>query len=187
MNPITHALVGWCAAEAVGGLRRRESALVTIAGVIPDADGLGILPELLTRHSKNPVLWWTDYHHVLFHNLATAVVTGILAALLAKSRRMTTGLLAFIAVHLHLLGDLAGSRGPDGYQWPIPYLSPFSPREWSWSGQWALNAWQNIAITIALLVITFVLAWKRGYSPLELISRRADAAFVGALRARFAR
>jgi hypothetical protein len=96
-----------------------------------------------------------------------------------------TAALAFLSFHLHLLGDLVGARGPDGYQWPIPYLLPFSRAwEWTWEGQWALNAWPNFALTIALLLATFFLAWKRGFSPLEILSARTDQGFVRTLRAR---
>lgn len=92
----------------------------------------------------------------------------------------------FISFHLHLLGDLIGARGPDGEQWPIPYLSPFSTAwHWTWSGQWALNAWPNMAITASVIAFALWSAWKRGFSPLEMISARADRAFVAALRNRF--
>jgi hypothetical protein len=65
-------------------------------------------------------------------------------------------------------------------------LLPFSAK-WQlvWSHQWALNGWQNFAISGVLLFATFYLAWLRGFSPLEMVSARADAAFVGALRQRF--
>jgi membrane-bound metal-dependent hydrolase YbcI (DUF457 family) len=182
MNPITHALSGWCLAEAVPGLSGRDRAIVTAGAVAPDLDGFGMLPELLTRDARNPLLWWTDYHHTLCHNLLFAIVFAALFA-----RRLRVALLAFLAVHLHLFEDVIGSRGPDGYQWPIQYLYPFSDSVMlSWDGQWFLNAWQNFAITIALLIATFVLAWKRGYSPVSLFSRRADALFVDALRRRVA-
>ena len=185
MNPITHALVGWCVAEAAPTLTRRGRALVVLAGVAPDLDGFGILPELLTRDSAAPLFWWSDYHHVLFHNLPSAVLFSLIAAVAAGSQRLRVALLAFVAFHLHLLGDLAGSRGPDGYQWPIPYLYPFSiDPQLVWSGQWFLNAWQNMVITLLLLAITFVLAWKRGYSPVGLLSPPADKAFVATIRAR---
>jgi hypothetical protein len=36
-------------------------------------------------------------------------------------------------------------------------------------------------------MLTFYLAWERGYSPLEMISKRADVAFVAALRQRVLR
>jgi hypothetical protein len=79
-----------------------------------------------------------------------------------------------------------GSRGPDGFQWPVPYLLPFSDAwQLTWSGQWALNGWPNFALTIALIALALRLAWRRGYSPLELVSLRADARVVEALRERF--
>jgi len=185
MSPVTHFLTGWVFANCAR-LDRRDRALVSLACVAPDIDGLGIVPELLTRNSLHPLLWFSDYHHSL-HNLAFALVIACVSATLAH-QRWKTGLLAFVSFHLHLAEDLAGSRGPDGYEWPIPYLKPFSSA-WSlsWHGQWALNSWPNIAITAALLLATFYLAWWRGFSPLEMISEKADAAFVAALRQRFPR
>jgi inner membrane protein len=83
---------------------------------------------------------------------------------------------------------VVGSRGPEGYQWPIPYLAPFSSSlQLVWRGQWGLNAWQNILITIVLLMITLWLAWRRGFSPLETVSAKADSALVAALRQRYPR
>jgi membrane-bound metal-dependent hydrolase YbcI (DUF457 family) len=188
MNPITHALAGWCLAESCPSLGPRERGLIVLASVASDVDGFGALPELLTRNSSNPLFWWTDYHHVLAHNFAFAALAGAIAAIVAARRPLTVGILAFVAVHIHLLGDIAGSRGPDGYNWPIPYLYPFaSEPALSWWGQWALNGWQNIAITVVMLAAVFSLAWNRGHSPLGLMSRGADAAFVAALRSRFPR
>lgn len=185
MNPATHFLTGWVVANT-GGFERRERAAITIAGIIPDVDGVGVVAELATRNSEKPLLWWSDYHHVLGHNLAFAVCCAA-AGLALSIKRWRTALFVFLSFHLHLLGDLVGARGPDGDQWPIPYLWPFSEAwQLAWDGQWALNAWPNFLITGALLVLTFYWAWKRGYSPLELVSRKADNAFVGALRNRFA-
>lgn len=186
MSPVTHFLTGWAIANAVPSLKTRDRALITLAGVVPDIDGLGIVPELLTRHSAHPLDWFSLYHHDL-HNLAFAVAVTVLVVVSAN-RPLITGLMAFASFHVHLLEDIIGARGPDGYQWPVPYLSPFSHAlDITWSHQWALNAWPNFAITIALLALAFYLAWKRGFSPLEMISKRADAAFVQALRSRFPR
>ena len=177
--------MGWCLAETVPTLTNRQRGIVLIASLAPDLDGLGAVPELLTRNGPHPLLWWSEYHHLLAHNVLFACLAGLAAGVLAKSKRVVTAALAFVAVHLHLLGDVAGSRGPDGYQWPVPYLYPFAARpELAWSGQWKLNGWQNIAITAVLLGVTFSLAWRRGYSPIGLVSRRADRAFVATLRAR---
>lgn len=184
MSPITHALASWVVAGAAK-LEPRDRALVMIAGVAPDADGAGILVELATQNSSHPLLWWSEYHHVLGHNLGFCLLVVAAVSLLA-ARRGITALLAAVAFHFHLLCDLAGSRGPDGYQWPIPYLMPFS-KTWQlqWSAQWALNAWPNIAFTAALLAITIYLAWRRGFSPLGIASTTADGVFVSTLRGRF--
>jgi inner membrane protein len=183
MSPITHFLTGWVFANCFR-LQRKGRALVTLASVAPDIDGLGIVPELLTRNSAHPLLWFSLYHHRL-HNLAFAVVVAAVAFTLA-SQKWKMGLLAFLSFHLHLFEDVLGSRGPDGYQWPVPYLEPFSSAvQLTWRGQWGLNAWPNIAITIALLLVTFWLAWRKGFSPLEMVSSRADGAFVAVLRRRF--
>lgn len=182
MSPVTHFLTGWILANSAS-LSRRERALVTLAGVVPDIDGLGIVAEYLTRNSRHPLEWFSAYHHSL-HSLPFAVVVAAATFALA-TQRWKTASLAFLSFHIHLLEDLVGSRGPDRYQWPIPYLMPFSRAcELTWHGQWMLNAWPNFAIAISLLLLTFYLAWKRGRSPLEMVSLRADAAFVAALRTR---
>lgn len=166
-------------------LNRRERAWVTVAGVIPDADGLGLLAEIATRGSSHPLNWWSDYHHVLGHNLTFAAIFTLLAACFAE-RRLVCSALVFLSFHLHLLGDIVGARGPDGYQWPIPYLAPFN-RELllTWSGQWPLNGWPNLVLTAILIGLTIHLARLRGYSPLEMISRNVDETFINTLRRRF--
>jgi membrane-bound metal-dependent hydrolase YbcI (DUF457 family) len=182
MSPATHFLTGWVLANSTS-LGRRERALVTLAGVVPDVDGLGIIAEYLTRNSHHPLEWFSTYHHSL-HSLLFAIAVAAVSFALATQRWKTMGLV-FLSFQLHLVEDLVGSRGPDGYQWPIPYLMPFSPAwDLSWRGQWPLNAWPNFAITISLLLATFYLAWVRGFSLLEMVSLKADAAFVAALRKR---
>ncbi|HKR84029.1 MAG TPA: hypothetical protein VJS37_07615, partial [Terriglobales bacterium] len=80
--------------------------------------------------------------------------------------------------------DVAGSRGPDGFGWAIPYLAPFSSRwTWSWSGQWALNAWPNVALTAALISLTLWIAVRWAFSPVEIFSTTADREAVSPGRA----
>jgi hypothetical protein len=175
MSPITH----------LAQLNRRDRILVTLAGIVPDLDGLGIVAEIATENTSNFLPWWSQYHHVLCHNLGFGLMITV-TVFLASVRRWISALLALLVFHLHLIGDLVGAKGPDGYQWPIPYLLPFSNRwQWVWDGQWTLNAWPNITLTALLLVLTFYLAWKRGYSPLEMISKKADAVVVDTLRRKF--
>jgi membrane-bound metal-dependent hydrolase YbcI (DUF457 family) len=184
VSPVTHFLSGWVLANAANVGSRRDRALVTLSAVVPDVDGLGIIAEVLTRNSSHPLLWFSQYHHAL-HNLAFAVVVSLLAFVFARER-WKTSMLCFLGFHLHLFEDLLGSRGPDGDQWPIPYLAPFSST-WSltWSGQWGLNAWPNVVLTMALVGVTLYLGWSRGYSPVEMVSERADRELVTALRRRF--
>ncbi|HTR65546.1 MAG TPA: metal-dependent hydrolase [Terriglobales bacterium] len=184
MSPVTHFLTGWVFANCAR-LDTRERALVTLASVVPDVDGLGIIAELLTRNSAHPLLWFSQYHHSL-HSLTFGIAVAA-AVFLLSTQKWKTSALALCSFHLHLLEDLMGSRGPEGYQWPIPYLAPFSSLPLAWHGQWALNAWPNYGFTVSLLFATLWLAWQRGFSPLEMVSRRADAALVVALRRRFSR
>lgn len=180
MSPVTHFLAGWVLANAAE-LNRRERIAVTAASIAPDIDGLGVIPELLTRNSARPLLWFSEYHHAA-HTLWFAIVVAVLAASIA-TRKWTTAALAFLAFHLHLLCDLAGSRGPDGYTWPIPYLRPFSDQwQWSWAGQWPLNSWENLAVTLVLLAVTLAIVQKCGRSPVELFSARADRVVVATIR-----
>ena len=183
MSPVTHFLTGWVIAN-VGPFNRRERTIVTFAAVVPDVDGLGIIPELLTRHTQHPLLWFSQYHHSL-HTLLFAMIVSLLAFLLSGREWIPTAF-AFFAFHVHLLEDLVGARGPDGYIWTIPYLFPFSRRgTWIWEGQWKLNAWPNVVFTVALLIVTIAMAVRCGFSPVDIFSPRADKSVVAALRNRF--
>jgi hypothetical protein len=186
MSPVTHFLASWVIAS-FPRLERRDVALVTFAGIAPDVDGFGFLPELLTRNSAHPIDWFTRYHHVLAHNLPFAILIAVGTFAFARRRWPTAGL-AFLAVHLHFLMDVVGSRGPDGFNWSIPYFEPFSSRlQLSWSGQWALNSWQNIVITLGLLAFAGIRSIQTGRSPVEIFSPGADRQVVAALRQRFLR
>jgi len=176
MHIVTHGLLSWLVAEAVPTDRRGRRA-ITLAGVIPDLDGLGAPIEVL---SDGKLPWFSQYHHQLFHNGLTSVVVAALTWTWCRDWRV--GLAALISGHLHLLCDLVGSRGPDGHTWPIPYLAPFGDWSWDWSGQWALNAWPNIVITLAALAAAGWLAARRRRSPLECVHLGLDRHLVGMLR-----
>ena len=184
MNPIGHYLVVWALAVQWPGLRRFDRALIVAGGLAPDLDGLGIFAEFVTRHSEPPLYWWSEYHHTIGHNACAGLVVGSLAWLL--SRRPMVAMLALASFHLHLLADLAGGRGPDGYQWPIPYLWPLrSDLSLTVPWQWQLNAWPNVAISVTLMAYALWAAWSLGRSPLEPLWLGGDRALVGALRGRF--
>ncbi len=181
MSPVTHFLAGWAVAHTTP-LEKRDRALVTLAGVIPDLDGFGLIVDLATRHATD---WWGRFHHELGHNMGFCLLVTLVFGAMAR-RHSATALLVFISFQLHLLGDLVGARGPEGEQWAIPILQPLaSEPRLVWDGQWALNAWPNILITVVLLGLALRWACKRGHSPVEMISPRADAVLVRTLRRRF--
>ena len=184
MNPVTHFLTGWLIAN-VDELERRDRAIVTLAAVIPDVDGLGILTSIVSKDKEAGFHLYGQYHHVLAHNLFSGLLITAVAYALSK-KKWLTAFLVFFGFHLHLLGDILSGRGPDGTIWSISYLYPAYPDFLiSWSGQWELNTWPNVAVTAALLLLTFYLAWKEGFSPVGIISSKADHVFVDTLRKRF--
>lgn len=188
MNPVTHFLVSWSVFERGFG-SRRDRALVVAAGVAPDLDGAGIVVDCATRTLGWPEThYYQDFHRLWGHGLAAAILLTIAAVLLAE-RKWRMALCALLCVHLHLLGDLMGARGTEPEDlWGIYYWAPFSTaQEWVWSGQWPLVGWQNLGITAILLGWVLLQAVRRGYSPLDLFSAKADAAFVRTLRGWFGR
>ena len=184
MSPVSHLLISWIVADRAD-LTRRDRVLVALAGVAPDIDGAGIIAEILTEKTKTPLLWWSKYHHVLCHNIGFGLAL-MFAAVFLSLKKWRTAFLSLLVFHMHLFCDFIGSRGPEGYQWPIPYFFPFSERwQLSWEGQWELNAWPNLLLTALVLAATIYFSWKNGYSPLEIFSKRADTAFVSMLRKKF--
>ena len=187
MHVVTHLLMGWTLAEHTTN-SPRDRKLVAWASVAPDLDGLGLLVDGVAALLGGTVQWYDRFHHQLLHGLPGAFFFSVLALLLARRRLRTAGLV-IVSCHLHLLGDFLGSRGGTVEAiWPIHYLAPFS-NAWtfSWAGQWPLTGWQNTTITLALMIYAMVLAVRRGHSPVELFSERADRAFVAVLKRRLQR
>ncbi|MFH0887626.1 MAG: metal-dependent hydrolase [Planctomycetota bacterium] len=160
MNPITHFLISWNI-SALTTAGKRDRILITLGGIISDIDGLGFIFELATRHTGRPLNFYSNYHHQLAHNIS-AVILGLLAMLLFAKNKLLTLFIFLIVFHIHLLCDLIGARGPEGYQWPIPYLFPFSSvMQLTWKYQWELNGWQNFVITIVMLGVVFIISRRK--------------------------
>jgi inner membrane protein len=186
MNPVTHFLAGWLVAN-VDSLERRDRALVTAAAVIPDIDGLGLLGDVASGNPDAVFSLYGQYHHVLAHNVFFGVVITV-AAFLAAKKKWLTAFLVLLSFHTHLAGDILSGRGPDGTIWSVSFFFPVGKDvPFFWPGQWELNAWPNVAVTAIVLSITLYLAWRRGFSPVGLFSRKADQAFIHTLRGRFPR
>jgi hypothetical protein len=120
---------------------------------------------------------------MLAHGLPAAIILSLFMAVLAR-RHWRVFWLSFLTFHLHLLCDLAGSRGPDKNDlWPIYYFSPLTRHPmWTWKHQWPLASWQNWVITMALLGWALWLAVRIGDSFVGVINRRFDRIFVGVLQ-----
>lgn len=185
MSPITHFLASWTLGDAAG-CRSRDRALVAWCGLCPDLDGLGIAIDVANGVVGRASWYYGLYHHRLLHGVVAAVVLPAIMALFA-TQRLRMYLLGVVVIHLHLLCDLVGSRGPGVEDiWPIHYLAPLSDA-WTvaWRGQWALNGWPNVLITLVLIAWSFQRAIRVGYSPVGAFSRRADRLFVVAVRSRW--
>jgi inner membrane protein len=186
LNPVTHLLAGWIIADECK-LKGRDKAFVAWSCVIPDIDGIGYIVDFINRILGLPeTLYYETYHHNWGHGLFAALITTMVVYSFAIEKKKTV-FLAFLTFHLHLLMDLAGSRGSNPFDiWPIPYLAPLSEKmTFSWDGQWPLTSWQNTSLTIILMIICFYTAIQRGYSPVMLFNNRADRIFVDTLRKRF--
>jgi hypothetical protein len=185
MSPFAHLVGSWLVASATTS-NPRDRKLVTLAGVLPDADGLGVVADVVgsfVSGKECTFQYYQQYHHILLHGWPGAIAVSILLTFFARRRRQVL-LLCLLTFHLHLFCDLIGSRGPAfGDFWPICYSEPlFRHPIWFWKGQWRLDGWQNQIIFVALLVTSIWLAVKRGCSFVEVVSERADKVFVQVLR-----
>jgi len=186
MHPITHFLASWTVGD-VTLKASRDRTLISLCGVAPDLDGLGVLVDGVNWALGRPGSWYFGlYHHVLLHGLPAALLLPSAFALFARNR-MRTFCVGVLVVHLHYLCDLVGSRGPAPDDlWPIAYLAPFSDRwTFQWPGQWPLNAWPNILFTANLMAYGIYRAIQSGYSPVGVVSASADRAFADTVRNRW--
>src|ERR1017187_1966957 len=121
MSPVTHFFSGWVLANCAK-LNRKDRALVTLACVIPDIDGLGIIPEILTRNSSHPLLWFSLSPPSL-PNLAFALIVTAAAFVLA-TRKGPTRVRVLLSFHIQRGEERRRAPSPDGDQAPIPDRAP---------------------------------------------------------------
>ncbi len=170
MTPGAHLLISWLSSVEILK-HRRERTIATLSGLAPDLDGLGIIPDKLIGTTD----YYFRFHHYVGHSIASAFFIASIASLFAKSQKLVVWLLAFLLVHAHILCDVVGSKGPDGYQWPIYYLYPFDSKfELTWKYQWELNAWQNQVILMFLLALCAFYANSKKVTFLEVFSQSLD-------------
>ena len=174
-------MISWLSSNLIE-INVRERTIITVSGLAPDLDGFGLIVDPILRVFGYTANYWGNYHHAL-HNLGFCLLLTVAGYFLARVEKLMVACFVFVVFHIHLLSDLVGSRGPDGYQWPIPYLKPFSnDANLTWHYQWELNAWPNIFIGVVLLVTVGAFAKRTGKSPFEIVSPRANEAFVGLVK-----
>ena len=185
MSPVIHFLGSWLIASATTN-NPRDRKLVTLAGILPDADGLGLVADVasaMVSGTDNTFHYYQQYHHLLLHGWPGAIATSALLTFFGR-QRWRVFFLCLLTFHLHLLCDLASSRGPGVSDlWPICYSEPVYPHPiWFWKGQWRLDGWQNRIICVTLFLTELWLASRRGYSCAEIFSRKLDTTFVAVLQ-----
>jgi hypothetical protein len=185
MSPIVHLVGSWLVAVATTE-NPRDRKLVTLAGVLPDLDGLGIVADLVGSWSSGKECtfhYYQQYHHILLHGWPGAIGISLFLTIFARQHWRVL-LLCLFTYHLHLLCDLVGSRGPNvGDLWPICYSEPvFRHPIWFWKHQWKLDGWQNQSIFLAIFIASLCVAVKKGFWFIEVFSTKLDAAFVKVLQ-----
>ena len=185
MSPVVHLIGSWLIASATTN-NPRDRKLVTLAGVLPDADGLGIIPDIvgsLISGKECTFHYYQTYHHLLLHGWPGAIAISVLLMFFGRQRWRVL-FLCLLTVHLHLLCDIVGSRGPSpGDLWPICYSEPlFRHPIWFWKHQWKLDGRQNQTIFVVIFMAALWLAVKRGCSFVEIISSRLDSTCVKVLQ-----
>ena len=185
MSPLTHFIGSWLIASATTN-NLRDRRLVTLAGILPDADGLGVIPDIVGSWISGKECtfhYYQTYHHLLLHGWPGAIVISAMLTVFGRQRWRVL-LLCLLTFHLHLACDLLGSRGPDpGDLWPICYSEPLLRHPiWFWKHQWRLDGWQNQTIFIVIFAAALWLAVKRGCSFVEVVSRRLNLVFVNVLQ-----
>jgi inner membrane protein len=167
MDPLTHALLGASAAQAVLGPRlgRRAWMVGALGGLLPDAD-------ILIRSATDPLLA-IEYHRHFTHSFAFIPLGGLLAALpwLAQKRWRPDGRALFAAGSIgyatHGLLDACTNYGTH-------LLWPFSTLRTSW--HWVTTVGPLLTL---MLLVGLVFAVRRNSRRPALLALIAGLAYIG--------
>lgn len=181
MNIEAHFLASWLVGAAVAK-NPRDCHLITLAGVLPDLDGLSLLGDALSPFWGGHTDYYGQYHHFLLHGISGCIGISLFLACWAQEKRRVI-IWAFALFHLHLLCDLVGSRGPDPVDlWPVYYFGPFTHEPmWIWKNQLPLDSWPNRVLATLLFLGAIGMAVKIQRSWVAIFSRRGDVVVVRVL------
>ncbi len=138
MSPLTHLLASWIIAAKTTD-NPRDCRLVTLAGILPDADGLGLVVDMANnqlRHTDT-YFYYPEYHHWLMHGAfgggidgrslaglrpatmagGAARVGGLSFALVMRSSLVRAGLRKSFVAPLYCWGRF---RGTESWLWHGP-------------------------------------------------------------------
>src|SRR5258708_12374553 len=102
MATITHFLASWIIAAKTTD-NPRDCRLVTLAGILPDLDGLGLIVDIANNlQGHHATQYYARYHHYLLHGAFGAVViAGLMATFPPHPCRVA--LMSLVLFHLHFL------------------------------------------------------------------------------------
>ena len=183
MTPPQHFIISWVVANTAT-LDRRSRLCITLSGLLPDLDGLGYFVDRANLRFDVYTHYYVQYHHLFGHNIFAGLLFAGVSAYLCQ-RKLMVFFLSLLAFHLHLLADLAGSMGGDGFQWPIYYLYPVLPDfVLTWTGQWELSSWKNSAIGVSFFVAALILAYYKQLTFFECFSEKLETKVIEIMKQR---
>lgn len=183
MTPPQHFIISWVVANTAT-LDRRSRLCITLSGLLPDLDGLGYFVDRANLRFDIYSHYYVQYHHLFGHNIFFGLLIAGISAYLCQRKFVVFGL-SLLAFHLHLLADLAGSMGGDGFQWPIYYLYPALPNfVLTWDGQWELSSWKNSVIGVSFFIISLIIAYYKRVTFFEFFSKRFETKVIEVLKHR---
>lgn len=160
MHLETHLAIGWALSNVFPQFSRRQRLLVSLAALLPDADGLSYLVGETA---------YSNWHHTVGHNVFASAAALLLASLLAGRRRMLVILATQIAFWSHLAGDYFMSG------WPVEFLWPVSREGWMFRPAIRLDHPANIALAYASWALLAGSWWIWRRTPLEFLWPKLDA------------
>ncbi len=157
-----HGQLGWHLAE-LAQLEKKDRILCTIAGIVPDLDGLTIL--------LGPSSYW-GLHHTFGHSLFSLPVIAVGIGIFGQNKLLTM-LFCFLAAFAHVVIDIFGSK-------PVHVLWPIYP-------DWAPIDSANPFVIFPVEFITpfVMIAWsiavykRRGISILEIFGSQIERRLYG--------
>jgi len=160
MHLETHLAIGWALGNVFPRFSRRQRLLVSLAALLPDADGLSYLAGATA---------YGNWHHTVGHNVFASGAVLLLAGLLAGRHRMLVILVTQLAFWSHLAGDCFMSG------WPVEFLWPVSRQGWMFRPAIRLDHPANIALAYASWAFMAGSWWIWRRTPLEFIWPKLDA------------